>query len=60
MYTTGMALKKLSNQIRMYYTFLFIDSGYTRKTRPRKVDDTVEKEKESASTSPRLSPQTAP
>jgi hypothetical protein len=59
MYITGMARKKPSNQIRMYCTFLFIDSAYTQKTRPRKVDDTVEKEKDLASTSPLPQPQTA-
>jgi hypothetical protein len=40
-----MELRQPSNQIRIYYTFLFIDLGYTQKIKQQKVDVIAEKEK---------------
>jgi len=50
MYIMAMGRKPLSNRIRTYCTFPSIDSAYTQKIKRQKVDDTAEKEKESAST----------
>ena len=40
-----MERKQLSNRIRMYYTSHSIVSGYTQKTKQRRVDVIVEREK---------------
>jgi hypothetical protein len=47
-----MGHKRHSNQIRMYYIFLFIDLAYIQRTKQQKVGDIAEKEKVSASTNP--------